>query len=78
VTASVSDQSGLAAVRLVWRSPDGVGHTSAMTLSQGAWRVTVGPIQVGGTLTMHVVATDVRGNSAAGPSASVSVNPCPQ
>lgn len=78
VTASVTDQSALSSVRLVWRSPDGITHTTSMSRSGSAWTAQVGPINLGGTMTMHVVARDVRGNTTTGPSVSVAVNPCPQ
>lgn len=75
VRASVTDESGLRSVTLRWTSPGGSG-TRTMTKSGSRWIAQMGPITVGGTVTMRVTATDTRGNSATS-SGSVGATPCP-
>ena len=77
VSVSVSDESGLASVVLHWSGPNG-SHNRVMSRSGSLWKVTMGEFSVGGSVTMRVTATDKRGNSATGPSRTISVNPCPQ
>ena len=76
VTASVSDESGLASVTLFWSGPSGKGQV-AMSGSGRSWSAEIGPVNVGGNITMYVVARDTRGNTATGPSRTIYVNPCP-
>ena len=75
VRASVSDESGLRSVTLRWSSPGGSG-TRTMTKSGSRWVAQMGPITVGGTVTMKVTATDRRGNTATS-TGSVGATPCP-
>lgn len=76
VSASVRDESGVASATLFWSGPGGQGQV-AMSGSGSTWSAEIGPINAGGTYTMYVVARDVRGNSATGPSRGIYVNPCP-
>lgn len=76
VTASVTDESTLTSVTLHWSGPSGAGQV-AMTGSGSQWSAEISPVNVGGDITMYVVARDARGNSATGPSRTVYVNPCP-
>jgi RNA polymerase sigma factor (sigma-70 family) len=76
VTASVSDESGLASVTLFWSGPSGKGQVT-MSGSGRSWSAEIGPVNVGGNITMYVVARDTRGNTATGPSRTIYVNPCP-
>jgi RNA polymerase sigma factor (sigma-70 family) len=77
VTASVSDESTLSSVRLSWTGPSGAG-SATMRLGGSGWTAQMGPFPVGGSVTMHVTATDARGNTTRGPSSTVNVDPCPQ
>lgn len=77
VTADVTDDSPVASALLVWDGPDGSGG-SAMTHAAGSTWTARLHVTVGGTLTMHVVATDARDNTTSGPPSSIEVNPCPQ
>ncbi|MEO6472220.1 MAG: sigma-70 family RNA polymerase sigma factor [Aeromicrobium sp.] len=77
VSVSVSDESGLNSVILRWTGPSGSG-SKAMSHSGSRWAAQMGPISVGGSVTIRVTATDVRGNSATGPSRTFAVDPCPQ
>ncbi len=77
VTATVSDQSGLDTVTLRWTGRNGSGR-AAMSRSGSRWSAQMGPFASRATVTMTVVAKDTRGNTATGPPATVSVNPCPQ
>lgn len=76
VTASVSDDSGLDSVTLFWSGPSGKGQV-AMSNSGSRWSAEISPVNVGGNITMYVVARDTRGNTATGPSRTIYVNPCP-
>jgi RNA polymerase sigma factor (sigma-70 family) len=76
VTASVSDESGLDSVTLFWSGTSGKGQV-AMSGSGTRWSAEIGPVSVGGNITMYVVARDTRGNTATGPSRTIYVNPCP-
>ncbi|MFL6156138.1 MAG: sigma-70 family RNA polymerase sigma factor [Marmoricola sp.] len=76
VRVSVSDQSRLAVVRLLWTGPNGSG-SARMTRSGSRWTAPMGPFDLGGTVTFHVVATDRFGNTASGPSGTVTATPCP-
>lgn len=76
VTATVSDESGLASVVLHWSGPSGTGQR-AMTGSGTSWSTTMGPFPLGGNVTMYVVARDSRGNTTTGPSRTQNVFPCP-
>lgn len=76
VTASVTDESALASVTLHWSGPSGAGQV-AMTGSGSQWSAEISPVNVGGDITMYVVARDARGNATTGPSRTVHVNPCP-
>jgi RNA polymerase sigma factor (sigma-70 family) len=77
VTVSVSDESGLSSVKLRWSGDAGSG-SATMSRSGSSWKATMGTFSVGGTVTMRVTATDKRGNTATGPSRTISVDPCPQ
>ena len=77
VTVSVSDDSALASVILRWTGPNGTG-SSSMSWSGSTWTASMGPFNLGGDITMHVVATDVRGNTTTGPTGTASATPCPQ
>ena len=77
VSVSASDGSGLASVVLHWSGPNG-SHSTTMSRSGSHWTATMGEFSVGGSVTMKVTARDKRGNSATGPSRTISVNPCPQ
>jgi len=77
VTATVTDESALKAVTLVWSGPSGSGRT-AMTLQSGATWTAHLSVAVGGDFTLRVVATDARGNSGTGPETTAAINPCPQ
>jgi RNA polymerase sigma factor (sigma-70 family) len=76
VTVSASDESGLASVTLFWSGPSGKGQV-AMSGSGSTWSAEIGPVNVGGNITMYAVARDTRGNTATGPSRTIYVNPCP-
>ena len=41
------------------------------------WVAQMGPVNFGGKVTMRVVATDKRGNTATGPRAQSKPRPCP-
>ena len=77
VTATASDPSGLDTVTLRWTGRSGSGQ-AAMSRSGSRWSAQMGPFRSRATVTMTVVAKDTRGNTATGPPATVSVNPCPQ
>jgi hypothetical protein len=49
-----------------------------MTRGSGSTWTTQLHVAVGGTFTLHVVATDARGNTTAGPTTTVEIDPCPQ
>jgi hypothetical protein len=74
VRATVSDESGLATVTLV----AGDASTTRMTRSSGSTWTARLHIAVGGSYTLHVVATDTRGNTTTGPSSTTAIDPCPQ
>lgn len=76
VSASVRDESRIDSVVLFWSGPAGKGQ-AAMSGSGTSWSAQIGPITVGGTYTLYVVARDVRGNTTTGPSRAVYINPCP-
>jgi RNA polymerase sigma factor (sigma-70 family) len=76
VSVSASDESGLSSVTLFWSGPSGKGQV-AMNGSGSTWSGDIGPVNVGGNVTMYVVARDTRGNTATGPSRTIYVNPCP-
>ncbi|MDR7086709.1 RNA polymerase sigma factor (sigma-70 family) [Aeromicrobium panaciterrae] len=76
VRATVTDESGLSSVRLRW-SVNGQSGTETMHKEGSRWVAQMGPVNFGGKVTMRVVATDTRGNSATGPAGSVQATPCP-
>ena len=77
VTATVTDESALKAVTLVWSGPSGSGRTAMTPQSGASWKGHLS-VTVGGDFTLHVVATDSRGNSGTGPATTAPINPCPQ
>ena len=76
VSVRVSDQSGLATVRLRWTSTSGSG-SMLMHRSGDHWVGTMGQFGTAGDVTYRVTATDTRGNTATGPSRTTFVLPCP-
>jgi len=77
VSASASDDSGVESVVLTYSGPSGAGSRT-MTRSDNGWTGAIGPLPVGGTLTMRATATDRRGTSARSATTRTSVDPCPQ
>jgi RNA polymerase sigma factor (sigma-70 family) len=77
VSATASDDSGLATVVLRWTGPSGRGRAT-MSSSGSGWSGAMGPFPVGQKVTLSVTATDEEGNSATGPSTTTNVDPCPQ
>ncbi|TXL61221.1 sigma-70 family RNA polymerase sigma factor [Aeromicrobium terrae] len=75
VTAKVSDESGLRSVTLVWTG--GRSGRDAMSRQGSSWAGVMGTFDQQATVSVHVQATDRRGNTARGPSVTVTVNPCP-
>jgi hypothetical protein len=76
VRATVSDESGLRSVILSWSGPSG-SDSVRMSRSGSHWAGEMGPITVGGKVTMRVAATDKRGNKTTGPAVRITVDPCP-
>ncbi len=78
VSASASDDVGLAAVTLVWSQAGGSsGRTAMHRTSASNWVATLGPFAVGGDVTYRVEARDTAGARTTSPSATVGVDPCP-
>jgi hypothetical protein len=77
VTATADDESALDSVRLSWTGPSGSG-SATMSLGGQEWTAVMGPFAVGGDVTMHVTATDSRGNAASSAPVTLTVDPCPQ
>ncbi|MDX6277132.1 MAG: hypothetical protein QOJ72_1260, partial [Nocardioidaceae bacterium] len=76
VKATVTDESGLSSVILLWSGPSG-SDSVRMSRSGAHWAGQMGPFTVGGKVTMRVVATDKRGNKTTGPAVRITVDPCP-
>lgn len=76
VTVAASDESGLRGVVLAWSGPSGSGE-AAMSESANGWSAVMGPIPIGGEVTMSVTATDPHGATATGPATTMHVDPCP-
>jgi hypothetical protein len=79
VSATVTDPSGVASVRVSWQAGSH-GGSSAMSLSGGVWRATIGPITRGTMFTDQSVplwwgvsAVDTLGNSRTGVSGSQTI-----
>jgi RNA polymerase sigma factor (sigma-70 family) len=77
-SATITDESGVAAASLEWTGPDGQGGTTAMLMRAGAWTATLGPFDQSGTARWRIVATDTRGNTTTTSWSAITVNPCPQ
>jgi RNA polymerase sigma factor (sigma-70 family) len=77
VTATVTDESTLRSVVLVWQGPADAGRTTMSPRGAG-WSARIGPVAVGGPFTFHVVAVDAHGNRGTGPASTVTVDPCAQ
>ncbi|MCZ4497538.1 MAG: hypothetical protein JWQ74_91 [Marmoricola sp.] len=73
---TVTDQSSLSSVRLLWTGPNG-SSSASMTLSGGRWVAPMGPFALGGPVTFKVVATDRFGSTTTGASSVVNATPCP-
>jgi RNA polymerase sigma factor (sigma-70 family) len=75
VTVRVTDESSLGPVTLAWTGP----QSGRVRLSRNGslWSGVV-HVSIGGSYTFTATATDVRGNTASGPSTIAAVNPCPQ
>lgn len=81
VRLPVTAEASLRSVDLNWSSTGPAGGspesgTAAMAPGEGAWIVTLGPFVGPVTVTMSGSATDVRGLSATGPTASATLAPC--
>lgn len=74
--ATVTDQSALRSVRLVWSGPNGDG-SAAMTGTGAQKSAQMGPFTFGGPVTFRVVATDELGQTTTGPTRTVEATPCP-
>jgi hypothetical protein len=77
VSVAVSDDRGVVGVVLRWTQSGGGSGERAMSRSGGTWSAPLGPFANPGTITYRAVATDSNGVSAASPSASIGVDPCP-
>lgn len=77
VQVGVSDDRGTAKVVLRWSQAGGGSGERTMTRSGSTWTGSLGPFANPGTVTYRAVATDTNGASAASPSASIGVDPCP-
>jgi RNA polymerase sigma factor (sigma-70 family) len=77
ITVPVSDDQAVAAVVLRWTQPGGSSGQKAMARSGSSWTATLGPFADPGSVTYRAVATDGDGASAASPTASVTIDPCP-
>ena len=71
VQATVTDESGLASVRMQW-----AGGSVPMTQSGGSWSASLGPATAPGPVPWRVVATDDRGNTASASGSTVTATPC--
>ena len=68
----MSDESAVAAVVLEWGDPP---NRTPMSLHDGRWQASLGPVGRAGALAWRVVATDGRGNAGSA-SGSVRVDSC--
>lgn len=77
ISVSVSDDRAVSSVVLRWSGPGGGSGQRSMVRSGATWSATLGPFPTAGTVSYRAVATDADGASAASPTASVAVEPCP-
>jgi hypothetical protein len=75
VSVTVTDESGVAAVRLSWSGAGGSGSAD-LVQQNGVWTATVTTPPGGGAMTFQARASDERGNPATGPALHRNVAPC--
>ncbi|WP_421119163.1 sigma-70 family RNA polymerase sigma factor [Aquihabitans daechungensis] len=77
ISVGAADDRGVTQVVLRWTQSGGGTGQRTMTRSGSTWTAPLGPFADPGTVTYRAVATDTNGASAASPSASIGVDPCP-
>lgn len=77
ISATVADESAIAAVTLHWSGPGSApGGSQPMALRSGAWTAPLGRFSTIGTVTYWVTARDSRGNEGRSESSTMPVNRC--
>lgn len=76
VSVTITDDRGVASAVLRWSGAN-VGQAAMTKVGASTWRATLGPFANAGSVAYRAVATDADGASAASPTASISVEPCP-
>jgi hypothetical protein len=66
ITATVTDNVGVASVTLTYSDPGGGKREEPMTSGNGVWTATMGPFNWEGNSEWQVTATDKAGNTASG------------
>ena len=68
VQATIADDNGVASATLYWTDEAGRSGSEAMTLREGTWHTSLGPLKSWGWVEWRITAVDTAGNSATGES----------